>query len=452
MQYDVAIIGAGPGGYIAAIRAAQAGLKTVLIEKDNLGGTCLNKGCIPTKVLVAEAQERIDGLSGVENFVKAMARKNKVVESLRGGVRGLLASNKIDYVNSAAQFVNANELTKSDGLNHKSSITSHQVIIATGSSWRPLPNLKPDGLKIVTSDEILSSDKLPKRLTIVGGGVIGCEFASIMQAFGVEITIIEVAGQILPLEDAIIARTLASSFKKRGIQIYTDTTVNGLNGERVMLSNGEEIEADKVLVSVGRRPFTEDLNLEAAGITSNNGFVPVNAFMQTNVKHIYAIGDVASPADFAKPMLAHVASYEAKIAIAHITKAGIKADYKVIPRPIFTRPEIGCVGATDKELKTSGITYKTGRFPYAALSKAVCDDKTEGLLQIYADKKGLILGAHCIGAHATDICSEIALAMKNGMTTLDLANTIHSHPTYSEIIVEAMEDIGGRAVHKAGRR
>ena len=490
MIYDLAIIGAGPGGYVAAIRAAQAGLKTALIEKEHVGGTCLNRGCIPTKSLayVAHVMSEIDGLSGIfpsplggegqgeggrlADLAKIVERKDKIVAGLRSGIQQLLKARKIDLIRGTAKFLSNNEIMVVSDPSHQPPATSHCIshqslatshcIIATGSTWRPLPNLAPDGKFILTSDEVLDMKALPKKLVIVGGGVIGCEFASIMRAFGSEVAIVEVAEQLLPMEDATIARQLAASFKKREIKIFTKTTVSSAKDGKVTLSTNEVLDAEKVLVSVGRKPFTEGLGLEAIGVEMKNGFILTDGHMKTNVSTIYAIGDVATPkSGGGKPALAHVASYEGTIA-AHNVKCQMSndkrkaanlrlVDYSVVPRPIFTDPEIGCVGMTEKQLKEKGISYKTGRFAYAALSKAVCDSSAEGMMLAYVGGDEKILGACCMGSHATDICAEVTLAMKHGLTVKDVAETIHAHPTYSEIVPEALEDAFGRAVHKVGR-
>jgi dihydrolipoamide dehydrogenase len=464
MNYDLAVIGAGPGGYVAAIRGAQAGLKVALVEKGDVGGVCLNRGCIPTKAFAASAEALIHlkdvpelGIKGVDSskadvdIEKVVARKTKIVETLKGGIKQLLKSNKVDYVNSAASFLSSGEVKLTDPANSESRLASRFFIIATGSEWRSLPGLTPDGQFIVTSDEILSLDSIPKRLVIVGGGVIGCEFASIMNAFGSEVTIVEFMDHILPFEDEFVARQLALSFKKRGIKVLTKATVTSASGGRAALSTGEEVFADKVMISVGRKPSSAGLGLEELNVNLKNGFIVTDEHMRTNVLNIFAVGDVASPAGGPKPALAHVASFEASIAVANLKGEGLKMDYAVVPRPIFASPEISCVGLTEKQLKEKGVSFRTGKFPYAASGKALCDGKGEGFLQAYTSDDGKILGAQCFGGHATDMCAEISLAMKNGLKAEDVAMTIHAHPTYSEMVVEALEDSAGKAVHKVKR-
>ncbi len=468
MNYDVAIFGAGPGGYVAAMRSAQLGLKTVLIEKEFVGGTCLNVGCIPTKSFAAVAErfaelkyfdefgiEGANAANALVNMAKVVERKNKIVAGLRSGIQGLLKARKIDYVQGTAKLLPNKEIAVS-GANAQN-LTAENIIIATGSTWRPLPNLVPDGKFILTSDHMLDLAELPKKLLIVGGGVIGCEFASIMNAFGVDVTIVEFAEQILPMEDAAVARSLTAIFKKRGVKLLTKTSVQSVSKGKATLSTGEEIEADKILVSVGRKPFTDGTGIDALGVGTKNGFILTDEYMKTNVPGLYAIGDVALPSNGApKPMLAHVASHEGLLAVANIKaeKEGrqlTKMDYSVVPRPIFTSPEIGCVGLTEKQIKESGMQYKAGRFAYGALSKAICDGSTEGLVQVYVGEGDKMLGAVCFGSHATDICSEITVAMKNGLTAAQVFETIHAHPTYSEAVMETLEDAHGMAIHKLSR-
>lgn len=459
MTYDVAIIGAGPGGYVAAIRASQLGFKTVLVEKDSVGGTCLNRGCVPTKSFVAVAEKMLSqkhlvdfGIEGVSqanvNIKKVVERKNNIVASLKGGIQTLLKGRKVDVVNGTARLVSKSEIEVATASGSQK-ISAQRIIIATGSTWRDLPNLKADGKFILNSDHMLDLNELPKKLLIVGGGAIGCEFASIMNAFGVEVAMVELMDQLLPADDASVARMLTLFFKKRGIKILTKTSVISVNGNKVMLSDNSVIEPDKILVSVGRRPCTNGLNLEAIGVEMDCGFVLTDESMRTNISDIFAIGDVAIPGSTkSKPALAHVASNEGLVAVKSM-KSSATIDYSVVPRPVFTIPEIACVGLTEKELKAKGVKYKAGRFPYGALSKAVCDGEADGLMQVYADENDLVLGCHCIGNHASDICSEIAVAMRNNLTISKITDTIHAHPTYSEIIPEALEDVHSMAIHKA---
>lgn len=420
MSYDLAIIGAGPGGYVAALRASRSGKKVALIEKDSIGGTCLNRGCIPTKIFVASA--------GKEEWGDILKKKDAKVANLRSGILTLLKNAKVELISGEAKFVSKNELNVSGR-----SIKATEFIIAVGSQWRELPGLVPDGEKILSSDQMLGLKELPKKLLIVGGGVIGCEFASIMHAMGVKVAIVELMDRILPLENPFISRMLSLSFKKRGIEIYTSAQFEAI---------APKVNADKVLVSIGRKPSTEILEIEIAGIEEKNGYILTDSFLRTNVQNIYAIGDCAMPKNGeAKPLLAHTASYEG---LAVVEKR--EANYSTIPRPIFTLPEIACVGAAKPPEDA-----RTGRFSYAACSKAVCDGRTEGAIEIYVSENDKISGACIIGAHATDICAEITLAMQCNLTAHDVINTMHAHPTYSEMIVEALQDAYGMAVHKSSK-
>ncbi|MBI2341319.1 MAG: FAD-dependent oxidoreductase, partial [Deltaproteobacteria bacterium] len=360
MNYDVIVIGAGPGGYVAAIKASQLGFKVALVERDQLGGTCLNTGCIPTKSFAAAA-EKLNGPIDIKQLVE---KKNKIVATLRSGISQLIKSNKIDYVKGAASFVSPGEIKITGGLGEDLSLKGGNYIVAAGSTWQAIKGLQTDGKFIVTSDEMLNLNELPRHLLIIGGGVIGCEFASIMNLFGVEVTIIEIAETLLPMEDASIARTLAIYFKKRGIKIYNKTTVVSASNESVTLSAGEILKADKVLISVGRKPDTASLDLEKAGVKVERGFILTDERMRTNVSNIFAIGDAAKPGNGGqKPQLAHVASHEGIVAAMNIKKGGHPINYSSVPRPIFTHPEISCVGFTEQQLKNEKQEYKTGKYP-----------------------------------------------------------------------------------------
>lgn len=454
MSYDIVVIGAGPGGYVAAIRAKQGGAKNVaLIERDAVGGTCLNRGCIPSKALIASAT-RLEhvrhaekmGISGVGqvgvNVAALMQRKNQVVTTLRGGVEQLLKGHGVEVLRGTGCITAPGRITV-DG----KELETKNIIIATGSSWKSLPNIPVDGEAIVVSDQMLEWDAVPQRLGIVGGGIIGCEFASMMQTYGAKVTVIEAAATLLPGEDPIVGRTLGRLFTKRGIEVFAETTATSVertgNTVTLQLSNGETREVDKLLVAVGRRPYTEGLGAGELGLVNERGFIDVDDRMATKVPGIYAIGDVIGTL-----MLAHVASTEADIAVRNCLGETAHMSYHAVPRPIYTNPEVCGVGATELELQKKGITYRTGRFAYAAVSKALCDGETEGSMAVYAGADGKVLGGYLIGAHATDLAQELCTAVQHGLTAHQVAETIVSHPTYSEIIREAVEDVDGRAVHK----
>jgi len=474
MAFDLAIIGAGPGGYVAALRAARLGLKVALIEKDEVGGTCLNKGCIPTKALAASAHKS-------EDFKTAQSRKDQVVTELRNGVGQLLKAAGVEVIKGSATFIEANKIAVNG-----SPVDAKKIIIATGSSWWVPPGLKLDGKFIVSSDEALAWAEVPKSLVIVGGGAIGCEFASIFHAFGSKITIVEAMPSILPPVERSISRLLAKSFKDRGIEILTETTVGSaeVKGNKVAVKlipppstgggvgEGERL-FDRVLVCVGRKPNIPPLckgregGVDLPPLTppyppeadppladkgggfelTERGAIKVNEKFETSVPNVFAIGDVIG--NF---MLAHVASAEGISCVEQMAGMGEPVNYGAVPSPIFTTPEMACVGLTSEELTAKKNPFKTGRFPYAASGKARCDGETEGMAVVHVDEKGLILGAHFIGKDATMLVAEATLALKHRLTAHDVGATIHAHPTISEIFAEAALDAIGEAIHKVYRK
>ena len=464
MAFDLAIIGAGPGGYVAALRAARSGIKVALIEKDQVGGTCLNRGCIPTKALAASAhialvianevkqstETRGIATPAIElwrarnDLTRAQSRKDQIVCELRSGVGQLLKAAGIEIIKGAANFVQSNRI-EVDG----DPLDAGKIIIATGSAWWVPQGLKLDGKFIVSSDEALSWNETPKSLVIVGGGVIGCEFASIFSAFGSKVTIVEAMSSILPPVERSISRLLSKSFKDRGMEIFTETTVQSAEVKEstvsVKLSNGQEKNADRVLVCVGRKPDVSAIGIDKTQIElTDRGAIKVNERFETTVKGVFAIGDVIG-----NWMLAHVASAEGISCVEQMTGKGEPVNYNAIPSPIFTMPEIASVGSTAEELAARKVSFKTGRFPYAASGKARCDGETEGMAIVHVDGKGLILGAHFFGKDATMLASEATLAVKHGLTAHDVGGTIHAHPTISEIFAEAALDAVGEAIHKA---
>ncbi len=486
--YDLAIIGAGPGGYHAAIRAAQYGAKVALIEKDKLGGTCLNIGCIPTKALYASAQliEKIKEFDsfGVEikdftlNFKKAVKRKNKVVKDLVDGIAALEKAWKNDL------YFGHGKITEGDissGFNISITgkeikiIKAKRVIIATGSTPALIPAFNIDHTRILTSDDILDPNftMVPKRLLIIGAGIIGCEFANIFAAFGSKVTMLEYLPTPIATEEPMIVRELQKKFERLGIEIQTSQNVlsveNTGSGVKVVTTSAstprEKIdkaekfiyEADFCLVSIGREKESKNIGLEEQGVLTNRGTIKCNTDnLETSVKGIYAIGDVTGGL-----MLAHVAYYEADIAVANaLASIGgfpvnkIKPNYRVVPSTIFTSPNIGSVGMRRKVAKDRGIDVLMGLFPYKALGKAKCMGliDEEGFLMILANKNTFeIVGASCIGAEASEIIAEIALGLQHNLTVHDITETIHTHPTLSEMVVETAEAAVGKAIHKKGR-
>jgi dihydrolipoamide dehydrogenase len=515
MTFDLAIIGAGPGGYVAALRASKLGAKVALIEKDEVGGTCLNWGCIPTKALSASAHTAIVIASAAKqsqgdqeiatpatesfdfaqgrlwrarnDFARAQTRKDRIVTELRNGVEQLLKAAGVELIKGRAAFTGADKIAVNG-----SPVDTKRIMIATGSSWWVPPGLALDGKMIVSSNEALSWTDVPQRLLIVGGGVIGCEFASIFSAFGSKITIIEATPSILPPVERSISRLLARSFKDRGIEIMTDTTVASaeIKGSEVAvkiatppspalsevegMGGGEgegEIFFDRVLVCVGRRPNIPPLCKGREGGVdlppptppsatqpadeykggefelTDHGAIKVNDKFETSVPNVYAIGDVTGGW-----MLAHVASAEGVSCVEQIFAKGEPVNYNAVPSPIFTIPEMASVGMTAEELTAKKVPFKTGRFPYMASGKARCDGETEGMAVVHVDEKGLILGAHFFGKDATMMVAEATLAIKHRLTAHDVGATIHAHPTISEIFAEAALDALGEAIHKANRK
>lgn len=456
----ISILGAGPGGYVAAIRAAQLGALVTVIESDEVGGTCLNRGCIPTKVfttsseLLAKTRKLSD--HGIElhhdiyvNLCKIIERKNRVVQTQVKGIRNLFKSWGISLVEGRGTITSPREITVISKSGSSEKILSDNIIIATGSKPFELPGYPFNGKTILSSDHALELTEVPQRLVIIGGGVIGCEFASIYRELGSEVTVIELLPDIISTEDESISIQLKKEFKKRKITVYTSTKVENVtfknNCLSLFLSNGEEITTDKILVAVGRTLNSQDIGLEDVGIeTGQHNEVIVNEFLETTCPGIFAVGDVTGGT-----MLAHVASREGEIAAHYILGADEAIDYSAVPNVIFTMPEIASVGMSEKQAIESALNIKTGYFQFRALGKAHVIGEIEGFVKIVAEKKSdRILGMHIIGPHASDLIHEGTLAIRNRMTTKQIAETIHAHPTLSESIREASEDIFGRAIHK----
>ncbi|MFW9823190.1 MAG: dihydrolipoyl dehydrogenase [Candidatus Thorarchaeota archaeon] len=485
-RYDLAVIGAGPGGYHAAIRAAQYGAKVALIEKNKLGGTCLNRGCIPTKALLAsahfikkiqEAEEFGVNVQGYQaDFSKIVERKNRIVNELGTGIANLQKSWNNDVFIGFGRLLGGNAeqgfKISIQGDNSYETIYAKRVIIATGSTPALIPNFNVDHERILTSDDILDPNfkTIPRSLLIIGAGVIGCEFADIFATFGSEVTLLEYLPTPIGTEEPIIVKQLQKKFEAMGIKIHTSQNVlsieNTGSGVKAItcstsfspnqIENAEEsiFEADLCLVSIGRNKVSKNLGLEEMGIQTNRGSIEVDPrTLETNVNGIYAIGDVTGGI-----MLAHVASYEGDIAVANALSSlklfkvhSRRTNYRVVPSTIFTSPNIGSVGLKRKQAKDYGIDLLVGQFPYSSLGKAKCMGE-EGLLIILADKHTLqIVGASCIGEGAAELIAEITLAMEHGLTIEDITSTIHSHPTLSEMVLEAAEAVVGKAIHKKGR-
>ena len=460
MAKSIVIIGGGPGGYVAAIRAGQLGAQVTLIEKDTLGGTCLNRGCIPTKALLESAnvlaEIRDAGVFGISaekvsiDFSAVAKRKEAVVQQLVSGVNSLMKKNKIEVIKGTGTLIDSRTVGI---LETGDQINADNIIIATGSKPTTVPIKGIDEPGVITSDEALAMEKFPKSIIIIGGGVIGLEFAQIMHRMGSKVTIVEMMPQVLPTEDTEIANMLMDILKKEGMEIFTDVSVTSISGSqqgREVVSfttgdgnNKQERVAEKVLLAVGRSPNTDDLGVDKLGLNVNNGKLVVSERMETNIPGIYAIGDVIGGL-----MLAHVAMAEGKCAVENILGNDCQIDYQTVPRCVYTSPAVACVGLTEAKAKQDYGDIKIGRFPFRANGKALILNETAGMVKIIADAQyGQILGVHILGPQATELIAEAVLGMRMEVTFEDAASTIHAHPTLSEAMMEAFLDVSGSRIH-----
>ena len=445
-KFDVAVIGGGPGGYVAAIRAAQKGLSVALVEAGDLGGTCLNRGCIPTKAWLANVEvlkkvrEAADfGIITGEisfDFSRMVKRTGSIVSRVRKGLEGLIASNKIVVIQGYGKLLAANEI-KVTGKDNEV-FHAENIILATGSEPREIPAFPFDHERIRCSTSILGLKELPNKLVVVGGGVIGCEFASLYHDLGVEVVILEMLPKLIMNEGEKISGALSAAFKKRGIEIRTEVAVQAIertdDGVSVKLAGGDTIFADMSLVAVGRKFNTDNLGLEKAGVVvRDNGTIPIDEHMRTNVAGIYAIGDITG-----KFLLAHVASHQGLVAADNILGKKSRLHYKAVPSVIFTRPEIGTVGMTLEKALAEGYAAIVSAFPFQVLGKSQASLETEGFVQIVSDKStGQILGAQVVGHEASTLIAEMTLAINNELTVDCVIETIHAHPTVAEAWLEA---------------
>ena len=461
-QYEVAILGSGPGGYVAAIKAAQQGLKVALVEKGNMGGTCLNVGCIPTKALLASAEmwraikgARDFGIS-VENaafdYAKMLARKERVVKQLRGGVEFLMKKNNVTVLTGAGTLTGPHSIGIAGAAVDE--ITADALILASGSvpARPPIPGL--DGANVLTSDEILFWPQIPTSLAVIGGGAIGLEFAFFFNALGTKVTVLEALPHILPPEDGQVAAELAASFKRQGITTQADALVTEIadeQGKKVVryLIRGkedlgpQELAVELVLAATGRWPFTAGCGYEAQGIPMDRRAVKVDAYCYTGIEHIYAIGDVIGGM-----LLAHKASAEAAVAVDNITGHRRAMDSRAIPTALYTSPEVASVGLHEAAAIEQGLDVSVGSFPFRALGKAVAIGEREGFAKMVVNKAdGAIIGVQAIGPHVTDMIAQATLAVQHRLTADELANTIHPHPTLSEVFHEAIEVTLGHPIH-----
>ncbi|MDX1365493.1 MAG: dihydrolipoyl dehydrogenase [Arenibacter latericius] len=465
-QYDVAIIGSGPGGYVAAIRCAQLGMKTAIIEKySTLGGTCLNVGCIPSKALLDSSHHYEDAVKhfethGIEvpgeikvNLEKMISRKQAVVDQTCAGVKFLMDKNKITVYEGVGSFKDATHINiaKADG--ETETIEAKNVIIATGSKPSTLPFIKLDKKRVITSTEALKLKEIPKHMIIIGGGVIGLELGQVYKRLGAEVTVVEFMDRIIPGMDAGLSKELTKVLKKQKVKFLLSHKVKSVEtkGNEVIIKaddkKGAEVElkGDYCLVAVGRRPYTDGLNLEAAGVKmEKNGTVAVNDHLQTNVSNIYAIGDVVRGA-----MLAHKAEEEGSLVAEILAGQKPHIDYNLIPGVVYTWPEVAAVGKTEEQLKEEGVDYKTGQFPMRALGRSRASMDLDGFVKILADKEtDEVLGVHMIGARAADLIAEAVTAMEFRASAEDIARMSHAHPTYAEAVKEAaLAATEDRALH-----
>ena len=455
-DFDLIVIGAGPGGYVAAIRGGQLGLKTAVVEKEEVGGICLNWGCIPSKSLLKNA-EIVHIMNDAQkwgisfdnfnaDFSKAIDRSRQVVKKLTGGVNSLLKKNKVTIIKGEASFLDPHTITVGSD-----TYTSSNFIIATGARARTVPSLPIDGETVITSREALELTTVPERIAIVGGGATGVEFAYIYNAYGAQVTLIEMLPNILPNEDHDISQELKKSLTKQGITVATDTKVSGMSStgklttlELVTSQNDmSTIEVDKVLVAIGVQGNIEGLNLESIGVNTDRTYITTDNDMKTDIDGIFAIGDVTG-----KMLLAHVAQAQAILVVENIASVeSPPLDYNVMPKAVYANPQVASFGITEQKAKEEQLDYHVGRFPFAASGKAIALGETEGFIKLIISEHGEILGAHLIGHEVTELLGELSLANLLEGTTEETGWLVHSHPSISEVIKEAALQAEGKAIH-----
>ena len=457
-SYEVIIIGGGPGGYVAAISAAQLGKKVAVVEANHLGGICLNWGCIPTKALLknAEVFELVQNAKkyGIEtgevsvNWEKMIKRSRDVAKRLSKGIEFLMKKNEIDYISARGKLLRSGKIETTDADGKIAEILANNIIVATGARAKWFPGMEPDGKQIITYKEAMIPKKQPKSMVIIGAGAIGVEFAHFYHTFGTEVTLIEALPNILPVEDLDISKELEKLFKKRKMNILTNTMVDKIeklkSKVKVHLENGEIVEAEQALIAVGVKGNIEDLGLEDCRIAVDKGWIKINEYLQTSLPNVYAIGDVAGP-----PWLAHKASAEGIIASEHIV--GLNPEpmkYDNIPGCTYCHPEVASVGLTEKAALEKGYEVKIGNFPFRGLGKSMAVGDTDGFVKVIYDARyGEMLGCHIIGAEATNLITEAVIARNLETTHHEVLKTIHPHPTLSEAIMEATADALGEGIH-----
>ncbi len=461
-QFDVVIIGSGPGGYVGAIRAGQLGLRTAVVEKDPfVGGTCTHRGCIPTKALLENAdiwhkiqRSKEFGITVGDahlDFGAGQKRKQDVVDKSAKGIEFLFKKNKVERVTGFGRVASRNgvEVTAQDG--SKQQLQTKNIILAMGSTPKDLPHIKADGKRILNSDHILTIDHVPQSMLVIGAGAVGCEFASIFSRFGTKTTIVEVMPQLLPIEDEEIAKEFTRLFKKKGIDVYTDAKVESAevkdNGVHCVVSTKgkqQTFDVEIVLSATGRRAVLENTNIEALGVKVERGMVQVDEYMRTGVPGVWAIGDIVPT-----PALAHCASAEGILVAEQIKGLEVRPlNYDHIPNCTYTDPEVASVGLTERKAKERGYDVKIGKFPFTASSKARILGEANGLVKYVCDAKyDEVLGVHIVGPHATELIAEACAALELEATSESIAKTVHAHPTLSEAMMEAAEDVQGHAIH-----
>ncbi len=471
--YDIVVLGGGPGGYAAAIRAAQLGKSVAIVEKAGLGGTCLHKGCIPSKALLRSAEVLATVKRGAEygievpaaptvDFARVQSRKAAVVEELHRGLQHLMKKHKIDVVYGAGRLMGASIFSPQTGTiavetpdGEAVTLVNERLILATGSRPRVIPGLEPDGRYVLTSDEALELERLPASLAIVGGGIIGVEWASMMTDFGVEVTVLEAAERLLPTEEEDVSREMATRLTKRGVRVLTGAKVQpetlkkreigGIGEIRIEAERGGEtvvVEAEALLVAVGRAPNVEGIGLENADVALERGAIRVDGFMRTSESHIYAIGDVVGGLQ-----MAHAASYQGIVAAEHICGAADKPyDPSYVPRCVFSYPEVASIGLTERQAKEAGFAVKAAKMPFRAIGKALVHGEPEGFVKVVADAAtNDVLGVHMIGSKVTELIGEASLARLLEATPWEIGAAIHPHPTLSEALGEAALAVDGRS-------
>ena len=460
-DYDVVIIGAGPGGYVAAIRAAQLGFNTAIIERDTVGGICLNWGCIPSKSLLRNAEvlnliKDADeyGIS-FDNFrydySKAIDRSRQVVDRLTTGVQYLLRKNSVEHITGVATLIDPKTISVESPNGDSETVTSENIIIATGARQRDIPSMPIDHRVVMNSRDALELREVPEKIVVVGGGATGVEFSHVYQSYGSEVTIVELMDRLVPNEDEEISASLEKSFDDNGVKCLTGVSVNsitvsGASANVNITADGSEtnLECDKVLVAVGVQGNSDNIGLENVGVTTDRGFIPVGENMETNVSGIYAIGDVTG-----RMLLAHVASAQAIVAVEYI--AGMnpeQLDYSLMPRAIYCKPQVASFGLSEAQARDQGINIKVGKFPFSASGKAIALGETDGMVKLIVDEEiGEIIGAHMIGAEVTELLAELSITKMLEGTATEIGLLVHPHPTISEMLKEAALDTMGEAIH-----